>query len=293
MNLRDLHYFVVLAKTQHFGEAAKLCHVSQPTLSMQIKKLEEELGLSLFERNNKHVMLTTHGHLLVERAREVLTNVAEMKELARSVVDPFSGELRLGVIPTLAPYLLPQVMPQIKATFPKLEIWLVEEKTDKLIDKLTAGQLDAAIMAAPINGPFNHQVLFDEPFYFACDENSPLASKQSLQLKQLADLPLMLLEEGHCLREQAMAICKSAKADPRADFSATSLETLRLMVTAGLGVTLMPALAVQDTPPNLHIIPFTKPAPFRTIALYWRPNSVKVKCLSALGLLIREIVHIA
>ncbi|ARG98073.1 LysR substrate-binding domain-containing protein [Legionella micdadei] len=292
MNLRDLHYFVVLAEVMHFGEAAKRCHVSQPTLSMQIKKLEEELGVALFERNNKQVMLTDQGKALVSRVQEILAQVTELKEFARAAADPFAGELRLGVIPTLAPYLLPHVMPEIQRSFPKLRVWLVEDKTYRLIEKLTAGQLDAAIMATPIEEDFSSQFLFEEPFYFAAALNSPTKNKTTMQINDLIDQPVMLLEEGHCLREQAMAVCRLAKAEIRADFTATSLETLRLMVESGIGVTLLPALSVQKTgTDNLQVIPFVKPAPSRTIALYWRSCTAKLTCLKAIAQLISGVIQ--
>ncbi|STX29568.1 hydrogen peroxide-inducible genes activator [Legionella beliardensis] len=289
MNLRDLHYFVVLAKVQHFGEAAKLCFVSQPTLSMQIKKLEEELDLVLFERNNKQVMLTEQGELLVKHAQAILNQVAEMKELARASADPFAGEIRLGVIPTLAPYLLPLVMPDIQKKFPRLRIWLIEEKTDVLTAMLTQGQLDAALMATPVKSDLIQHNLFDEPFYFVCSETSSLHHYQSIHLEQLQGQPVMLLAEGHCLREQAMALCQSAQIETKIDFTATSLETLRLMVQTGAGVTLIPALATQGAPnKSLFIIPFAKPAPVRTVALYWRPTSIKSICLQQLAKLITK-----
>lgn len=288
MNLRDLHYFVVLAKVQHFGEAAKLCHVSQPTLSMQIKKLEDELNVILFERNNKQVMLTEQGHLLVKHAKMVLNQVAEMKDLAKSTVDPFAGEIRLGVIPTLAPFLLPLIMPKIQKSFPKLRIWLIEEKTETLTTMLTQGQLDAALMATPVKGDLIEHILFDEPFYFICSANSTLFHHKTLRLQQLQGQPIMLLAEGHCLRDQAMALCQSVHAEDNIDFTATSLETLRLMVQAGRGVTLIPALATQDKSSSLAIIPFVKPEPARTVALYWRATSIKSLCLKELAVLITK-----
>jgi LysR family hydrogen peroxide-inducible transcriptional activator len=291
MNLRDLHYFVVLAELKHFGEAARRCHVSQPTLSMQIKKLEEELGIILFERNNKQVLLTDAAKVLVVRVQQILMQVAEMKEFARASADPYAGELRLGLIPTLAPYLLPLIMKEIQSVFPKLQVWLYEDKTQHLIEKLAAGQLDAALMATPVEGEFDSTILFEEPFYFAAALGSALENKKEIQISELANQPVMLLEEGHCLREQAMAVCQLAKAEVRADFTATSLETLRWMIQAGMGVTLLPALAIGDAESsNLLVLPFAKPAPSRSIALYWRPLSAKLLCLEAIAKLISAIV---
>lgn len=291
MNLRDLHYFVVLAEVAHFGEAAKRCFVSQPTLSMQIKKLEETLGVVLFERTNKQVLLTDEGRALLGRAKEILNLANEMKELAKQSHDPFSGELHLGVIPTVAPYLLPLIMPLMNTHFPHLKIWLVEEQTHRLNDKLEAGQLDAVIMAQPIPYSFRSQNLYDEEFYFACNVNHPLAKAKHLSIKELAGQPIMLLEEGHCLREQAMAICQMAKTNEFADYTATSLETLRLMVQAGRGVTLMPSLATRvQTSDEIKFIPFLAPAPARTIALFWRSGSPRVQCMQAIAQLISDTV---
>lgn len=282
MNLRDLNYFVVLAEVKHFGEAAKRCFVSQPTLSMQIKKLEETLGVTLFERNNKQVFLTDQGLALLSRVQKVLLLIDEIKDIAQQSHDPFYGDLRLGVIPTVAPYLLPRVMPELKSTFPLLKIWLVEEQTHRLVNKLERGELDAAIMALPVQGNFTHKILFEEAFYFACANTHSLAHKTSVSLNDLIDLPVMLLAEGHCLRDQAIAVCKMAKANEMADFTATSLETLRLMVQAGMGVTLLPALAAEPSG-LLTCIRFTEPAPTRTLALFWRDGSPKDKCLRVLA----------
>ena len=284
MNLRDLRYFVILAETKHFGEAAKRCFVSQPTLSMQIKKLEEDLGVLLFERSNKQVFLSDQGSSLLPIAKQILILVDELKDTSRYLNDPFSGELRLGAIPTLAPYLLPKVMPALKNHFPNLKIWLIEEQTNRLTKQLEEGTIDAAIMAMPIEGNLSSHVLFEEPFYFTCAKTHPLAALTTISMKDLANQPIMLLEEGHCLRDQAIAVCRMAKANDIADFTATSLETLRFMVQAGMGVTLLPALAVLSHQEDLvRYIPFSKPIPARTIALFWRSSSPKGTCLQAIG----------
>lgn len=284
MNLRDLHYFIVLAELKHFGDAAKKCYVSQPTLSMQIKKLEESLGVSLFERTNKNVFLTDQGKLLLTRAKNIMMLVDEMKDIARNSKDPFSGDLRLGVIPTVAPYLLPLVLPTLKQHFPDLKIWLIEEQTHRLITKLEHGEIDAALMAQPIEGPFTSMNLFEEEFYFACSASHPLAFSKTIAVNVLANQPVMLLEEGHCLREQAMAVCQMTKVNEVADFTATSLETLRLMVQSGMGVTLLPALAAHvQSSELLKCIPFSAPTPSRTLSLFWRPGMPKTLCLMSIG----------
>lgn len=291
MNLRDLNYFVVLAELKHFGDAAKQCFVSQPTLSMQIKKLEDSLGVPLFERTNKKVFLTTQGEELLDKAKKIVLLVDEMKELARQSHDPYAGDLYLGVIPTVAPYLLPKVMPEIKTIMPQLKIWLVEEQTQRLIDQLEDGTLDAAIMAQPVTGDFDFQHLYDEEFYFACSSQHPLAQSQTVKISDLEHQHVLLLEEGHCFREQAIAVCQEAKSNEIADFSATSLETLRLMVQSGIGVTLLPALAVgNETSDLLHCIPFAKPAPQRSIGLFWRKSTPKQLCLKKIGHQITQLI---
>jgi len=291
MNLKDLHYFVVLAEVKHFGEAAKRCYVSQPTLSMQIKKLEETLGVLLFERTNKQVLLTDHGHELLPKAKKILILSNEIKEMARHLQDPFAGDLRLGVIPTVAPYLLPLVIPALKHEFSNLKVWLIEGQTHRLINQLEDGEIDAAIMAQPVEGNFSYQNLYEEAFYFACDNNHPLAHSDFIAIKDLANQQVMLLEEGHCLREQAMAVCQMAKVNEIADFAATSLETLRLMVLTGMGVTLLPALAVHSGGyGSLKCIPFESPVPSRTLALFWRPATPKVQCLKAIADTITKLI---
>ncbi len=293
MNLRDLHYFIVLAEVKHFGEAAKRCFVSQPTLSMQIKKLEETLGVILFERTKKQVFLTDQGHALLGRVKKILLLVDEMKDIACQLNDPFSGELRLGVIPTISPYLLPLVMPSIQKNFPNLKVWLVEEQTHRLTSMLEEGALDAAIMAQPIEKQFKSQFLFQEEFYFACANTNPLAHAKTVAINDLTHQQVMLLEEGHCLRDQAMAVCQMAKANDVADFTATSLETLRLMVQAGMGVTLIPALAAFTTSSDLlRFVPFAKPAPSRSIGLFYRSGTPKIKCLTAIAEKIISIVTV-
>lgn len=291
MNLRDLNYFVVLAEVKHFGEAAKRCYVSQPTLSMQIKKLEDTLGVVLFERSNKQVFLTDKGNELLGKAKKILILSDEMREMARHLNDPFTGDLRLGVIPTVAPYLLPIVMPTFKNNFPNLKVWLIEEQTNRLINQLEDGLIDAAILAHPIAGNFIYQNLFEEAFYFACSNTHPFAKSKSIAINDLADQQVMLLEEGHCLRNQAMAVCQMAKANEVADFTATSLETLRLMVQAGMGVTLLPALTVySESSDLLKCIPFEAPAPSRTLGLFWRVGTPKNKCLQVIAKTITQLI---
>ena len=262
MNLRDLKYLVALADHRHFGKAAAASFVSQPTLSTQIRKLEEELGVSLVERAPRKVMLTPAGHEIAERARRIVDDVEQMKEAARRSRDPEAGTVRFGVFPTLGPYLLPHVVPRIRARFPQLELLLVEEKSDVLLARLHA------------------EFLFEEPFVLAVPDDHPLAARTSLTMDELHDLQLLLLEDGHCLRDQALDVCHLAGASEKSEFRATSLETLRQMVAAGVGVTLLPALAVKPPvapSPSIRLVPFRKDArgnlPNRRIALVWRRSS--------------------
>lgn len=284
INLRDLQYLVALSQTRHFGRAALAVHVSQPTLSMQLKKLEDTLGAQLIERSNRQVMLTPLGEAIAARAERVLAEVAALKETARAARDPKAGTLRLGLFPTLAPYLLPRVMPALTREFPRLTLVLVEEKTPTLIAQLNAGQLDAALLAMPVELPHaSHRTLFTEPFLLACARGHRLAGKKRVALGALARENVLLLEDGHCLRDQALAVCQRVGAGESGSFRATSLETLRHMVAASEAVTLMPQLATQENDPQLSYIPFTGKSPSRTIGLYWRNTSAKTSLFEAIA----------
>lgn len=277
MNLRDLRYLVALAEHKHFGRAAEASFVSQPTLSTQIRKLEDELGVALVERTPRKVLLTEVGREIAARAREVLNEVDQIKAIARRTVDPESGTFRLGIFPTLGPYLLPHVIPRIRARFPRLELLLTEEKTEVVLRLLHEGRLDAGILALPIHDPQLHsRLLFEEPFVLAVPDDNPLAARSSLRLDDLADQSVLLLEDGHCLRDQALEVCQLAGAGEKAGFRATSLETLRQMVAARVGITLLPVLAVKPPVPqvaHVRLVQFRKPAPSRKIAMVWRKSS--------------------
>lgn len=286
MNLRDLKYLVALADHRHFGRAAEASFVSQPTLSTQIRKLEDELGVALVERAPRKVMLTPVGREIAERARKVIADVEQMAEIARRSRDPEAGTVRLGLFPTLGPYLLPHVVPALRRRFPRLELLLVEEKTDQILARLRDGRLDAGLLALPIHDEQLHvEPLFDEPFLLAVPQQHPLASQHSLDVSDLDHQHLLLLEEGHCLRDQALDVCRMAGADERDGFRATSLETLRQMVAAGVGITLLPMLAVQPpvpASPDIRLLPFRGEAPHRRIAMVWRRSS-------AMGDFLREL----
>jgi LysR family hydrogen peroxide-inducible transcriptional activator len=293
VNLRDLRYLTSLADLGHFGRAAEACRVSQPTLSTQIKKLEGELGVTLLERAPRRVLLTPAGRDIVERAKRVLVEVEQMREVARRHCDPEAGSVRLGVFPTLGPYLLPHLIPKIRARYPRLELLLVEEKTDVLLAMLREGRLDAALLALPLREEWLHaEPLFSEPFLLAVPNDHPLAERPDVAMADLSDYPLLLLEDGHCLRDQALEVCRLAGVGEKEGFRATSLETLRQMVASGVGITLLPMLAVTPPVPaseNLRLLPFKGVAPSRRIALVWRPSTARTEFLCGLAALIRGV----
>lgn len=277
MNIRDLKYLVAVAKYKHFGKAAKECFVSQPALSMQLQKLEDTLGVKLFERTNKNVMITDVGQQMVDKAKEVLRHTDEMFDIAKNFHDPMAGEIKLAVFPTLAPYFLPKIVPQITKKFPKLKLLLLEEKTEIIIDMLKNGQVDVAFLAIPLpvnEDAFEVKELFCEPFYLAVAKNNPLAAKKNISRNDIKNEKLLLLEEGHCLRDQALDVCSLMGISENQDFRATSLETLRQMVVANVGITLIPELAIKNND-GLVYIPFKDSRPSRTIAMVWRKTSVR------------------
>ena len=256
MNIRDLKYLVAVADFRHFGRAAEACFVSQPTLSMQLKKLEETLGVTLIERG-KQVMLTAAGVEIVAKAREILGQVDQLVAYAKESNDPLGGELRLGAFPTLAPYLFPLVVPKINTAFPHLKLLLVEEKTNQLLAQLKEGKLDAAFIAAPVEeAGIVSKSLFSESFLLAVPRGHPLAAKKEVTAEDIAAQPILLLDEGHCLRDQALALCQRVGAKETDNFRATSLETLRQMVASGVAVTLIPQLAVGKEQDEIVYIPF-------------------------------------
>ncbi len=293
MTLRELQYLIALADHRNFRRAAEACLVSQPTLSMQIRKLEEELGVPLVERAPRRVMLTPAGRDAVERARRILAEVDQMKEAARRSRAAEGGTLRLGVFPTLGPYLLPHVVPMIRARFPELELLLFEEKSADLLARLNAGTLDAAFLALPVHDHHLHdEFLFEEPFLLAVPGDHPLAKRRSLHLDELGQHNLMLLEDGHCLRDQALEVCQLSGAREKSEFRATSLETLRQMVVAGAGITLLPMLAVkgQSQPAeNIHLLDFVDSHPSRRIGLLWRKTSAMAPLLKQVADICRKL----
>ncbi len=276
MNLRDLQYLVAVADLRNFSQAADKCFVSQPTLSNQIRKLEETLGITLFERNNKRVIPTETGEQIVSLARKILHQVDIMHDVAKSSKDPLAGRFRLGAFPTLSTYLFPTLVPKITKALPQLKLVLIEEKTQALLDRLKRGELDAALLALPIHDDqLEVLTLFDDAFLLAVPPAHALAKHKQINQSDIHGEKLLLLEEGHCLRDQALEVCHLAGSEEEQDFRATSLETLRQMVKAGTGITFMPNIAIQPNEQGIHYVPFQKPAPHRTIALVWRKTSVR------------------
>ena len=276
MTLQELRYLVALADTGHFGQAAEACFVSQPTLSTGLKKLEEFLGVTLFDRSLKRVTPTPIGREIVESARRIVEEANRIRDLARYAKDPMDRTVHLGIIPTLGPYYLPHVLTLVREIYPKLRLLLREEMTPHLLAHLAEGKLDAGLLALPVNDP-NLEVrpLFVEPFLAAVPAGHPLAKAKSIKLDELVSAGLLLLEEGHCLRDQALDACHLESLGNE-EIRATSLETLRQMVAMGLGVTLMPILAGGSTSPSAQKIvlkPVTKPGASRTVGLIWRRRS--------------------
>jgi len=275
-SLRQLQYAVAVADALSFRKAAQLCHVSQPSLSSQLAQLELALGVRLFERDRRRVLATAAGKELIERARRLLVDADDLGAAARRASDPLDGTLRLGVIPTVSPYLLPHVTPALRADFPKLTAVWIEDKTDALVRGLETGALDAAILALEAElGEVEHEVVSTDPFMLATAQDDPLGQSSALvERAELRDADVLLLDDGHCFREQALAYCSRTKAR-ELEFRATSLATLTQMVASGLGVTLLPALAVptEAERAGLCVRPFAEPAPARTLALVWRRRS--------------------
>jgi len=289
--LRQLQYVVAVADALSFRRAAERCHVSQPSLSAQLAQLEDVLGVRLFERDRRAVLLTPAGHELVERARRVLLEASDLAAAAARAGDPLAGTPRLGVIPTCSPYLLPGVTPRLRARFPRLTVQWTEDKTEVLVARLSAGALDAALVAleAPL-GEVEHEVIGRDPFVLVAPAGHPLAAASAaLGRADLRGASVLLLDDGHCFRDQALALCSAAKAH-ELTFRATSLPTLVQMVASGAGVTLLPALSVPTEVgrADLRVRAFRDPVPFRTLALVWRKRSPLAPALRQLAAVIRD-----
>jgi LysR family hydrogen peroxide-inducible transcriptional activator len=290
MNLRDLKYFIALAETRHFGQAAARSFVSQPTLSGQLKKLEDELGVALFERTRKSVALTAVGATLLPYARRAVEEAEALAQLARASQDPLAGPLRLGVIPTLSPYLMPLVLAPLRRQHPQLKLVLTEELTEHLLERLQRHEIDAALIATPVKDPeLAKRALFDEPFWLAIPRKHPLYDKDSIVRRDLDQLDLLLLSEGHCLAEQAMEVChlrERVQAGEQADLRAASLDTLLQLVGAGMGATLVPALALRSaamTGSGVVTRQLEVPDAYRRVSLVWRRGFPRAAAVAALA----------
>jgi LysR family hydrogen peroxide-inducible transcriptional activator len=274
ITFKQLRYFDVLARHCHFGRAAEASAISQPALSMQIRELEQTLGGVLLERGARQVALTKFGEEVAQRVRDILRSVDELGDFARASRDRLGGRLRIGMIPTIAPYLLPTVIGNLTKMHPELDIHIRETVTPKLIQELAEGRLDTAIVALPVSEPsFTEVALFSENFLLVrpgADEGTPLPSSESLR-----EMRLLLLEEGHCFRDQALSFCNMQSSPPREVLDASSLSTLVQMVSAGIGVTLIPemAVAVETRSAPVSVTRFKKPQPSRTIGMIWRKTS--------------------
>jgi LysR family hydrogen peroxide-inducible transcriptional activator len=285
LKLKDLRYLVAVADTRHFGHAAAKCFVSQPTLSAQLRKLEEYLGVQLIERRPRKVTLTAAGEDIAQRARSMLESGDAIVSMALTRRDPLAGELRLALLPTIGPYLLPQVALKIRKALPRLELMLYEYTTAAMLEHLQHGAIDVGILALPIDEDgLATRELYQEPFVAALPADHRLAGRMRLRIDDLQGETLLLLEDGHCLRDQALAVCSRSGVLEKQDFRATSIETLRQMVAMGVGVTLLPELASiggYGTTRGLKVLPFAKPVPTRTVGAVWRKSTARAAAIEA------------
>ena len=293
MNIRDLQYLVAVYDLQSFSKAAEHCFVSQPTLSGQLKKLESRLGTTLIERSTRQILFTDAGQQVVAKAREVLNKVAEIESLARQYDDPMTGNLHLGLIPTIGPYLLPKIVPLIRQQYPQLKLFLHELQTHTLLQQLQNGQLDGAIMAkVPWEQNVKEWLLYHEPLLLAVNANDALVGKRkSVNLETLQNRKMLMLEDGHCLRDQAMGVCFAEGADEDKQFQATSMSTLLHMVASGAGSTLVPELACDKSIDDVMYLPFNPNAPSREVVLIARRDSARAATFSILGELISAQIN--
>ncbi|MQW88875.1 hydrogen peroxide-inducible genes activator [Sinorhizobium saheli] len=289
LTLKQLRYFEAVARHGHFGRAADACAISQPALSMQIRELEESLGTELFERGARQVRLTGFGEVFVLRVRDILRSVDELGDLARASRERLAGRLRIGIIPTVAPYLLPAIIGNLTRMYGGVEINVRETLTSKLVEELVEGRLDTAIVALPISEPSLAEVaLFEEDFVLVRpseDEGKPVPNREALR-----EMRLLLLEEGHCFREQALSFCNMRSVQPRELMDGSSLSTLVQMVGAGIGVTLIPemAVAVETRSASVSVARFKHPQPSRTIGMIWRRTNPLAKQLLQISDVVRQ-----
>ena len=293
MTLTELRYVVALAQERHFGRAAQKCFVTQPTLSLALAKLEEELGVRLFERNKNEVLVTARGQAIVEQAKRVLDEVGRIQHLARGGQDQLSGALRLGVIPTIGPYLLPDLVPILRKRAPAMPLVIEENLTGNLAPMLREGELDVVIIALPFSIPgVRTDVVYEEPFSVVVPEGHRWQARKSVKPGELAEENLLVLNTGHCFRDQVMEACpgQSNTALPEGR-AGSSIETIRNMVASGLGVSVLPASALGSRYATrlLKVVPFTAPSPSRKVALAWRASFDRPVAIEALASAIRSI----
>ena len=290
MTLTELRYIVAVARERHFGRAAEACFVSQPTLSVAIKKLEQELEVKLFERGGAEVTVTPLGEDIVRQAQSVLEQAAAIKQIAQRGKDPLAGPLRLGIIYTIGPYLLPQLVREVIARSPQMPLMLQENFTVKLLEMLRSGELDCAILAEPFpDTGLAIAPLYDEPFMAAVPAAHPLAARESISAEELKQQTMLLLGTGHCFRDHVLEVCPefarfaSDAEGIRRSFEGSSLETIKHMVASGMGVTVLPLLSVDaQAQPHLRCIPFSPPPPSRRVVLAWRRSFTRYEAIAAL-----------
>jgi LysR family hydrogen peroxide-inducible transcriptional activator len=292
MTLTELRYIVALAREKHFGRAAQKCFVSQPTLSQAVKKLEEELGVALFDRSAAEIRVTTIGERIIEQAQRALEQAAAIKEIAKQGKDPLASPLKVGVIFTVGPYLLPQLIPILHKRAPQMPLLIEENYTAALAERLRHGDIDVAIVALPFDEPGMHlQPVYDEPFVIAVPREHPWANRKSIRAEDLARESLLLLGTGHCFRDQVLNACPAlnrSSATPgsmQKTVEGSSLETIRLMVASGLGITVLPISAAPQKTTRAELltyVPFTRPAPDRTIVLAWRRSFTRTQAIEIL-----------
>ena len=290
MTLTELRYIVAVARERHFGRAAETCFVSQPTLSVAVKKLEEELGVTLFERGPGEVSVTPAGEKIVEQAQRVLEEASRIREIAAAGKDPLAGPLRLGAIYTIGPYLLPKLIPILRRTAPAMQLLIQENFTHRLAEELKSGEVDVILVALPFEAPaVVTRAVYDEPFLVAVPKGHPWENRKRVTSDELASESLLLLGEGHCFRDQVLEICHTVRSRERSALAKTveggSLETIRQMVAGGVGVTVLPATSTNASggaSDLIRILPFARPAPTRRVGLAWRRSFPRPEAIEAL-----------
>jgi LysR family hydrogen peroxide-inducible transcriptional activator len=290
MTLTELRYIVAVARERHFGRAAETCFVSQPTLSVAVKKLEDELGVTLFERGPGEVSVTPAGEKIVEQAQRVLEEASRIREIAAAGKDPLAGPLRLGAIYTIGPYLLPKLIPILRRTAPAMQLLIQENFTHRLAEELKSGEVDVILVALPFEAPgVLTRAVYDEPFLVAVPKGHPWENRKRVTSDELTSESLLLLGEGHCFRDQVLEICHTVRSRERSPLAKTveggSLETIRQMVAGGVGVTVLPATSTNASggaSDLIRIVPFARPAPTRRVGLAWRRSFPRPEAIEAL-----------